>query len=106
MLVGPEVPSPTVTIIFNNPERKIMKTLRKILAALMLTCVLSIAALAGEIGTGVAQAPPPPSVTGEIGTGNSATAEVAGEIGTGASVTVDPITGIALSLLQSLLALF
>lgn len=83
-----------------------MKTLRKILAALVLTCVLSIAALAGEIGTGVAQAPPPPSVIGEIGTGSSATAEVAGEIGTGASVTVDPITGIALSLLQSLLALF
>lgn len=85
-----------------------MKTLRKFLAATVLTCALSIAALAGEIGTGVAQAPPPPSVTGEISTGNTATAEagVAGDIGTGVASTVDPITGIALSLLQSLLALF
>jgi hypothetical protein len=107
MLVGPEVPSPTITTIF-NPEREIMKTLRKILAAMVLTCVFSIAALAGEIGTGAAQSPPPPSVTGEMSTGNTATAEagVAGEIGTGVASTVDPITGIALSLLQSLLALF
>lgn len=107
MLVGPEVSSPTITTIF-NPERKIMKTLRKILAATVLTCVFSIAALAGEMSTGVAQAPPPPSVTGDMSTGNSATAEstVTGDMGTGASVTVDPITGIAFSLLQSVLALF
>jgi hypothetical protein len=85
-----------------------MKTLRKFLAALVLTCVLSITTLAGEISTGVAQSPPPPSVTGDMGTGSSATAEstLTGEIGNGAASNVDPITGIALSLLQSLLALF
>jgi hypothetical protein len=108
VLVGPEIPSPTATTSFNNPERKIMKTLRKILAATVLTCVFSLAAMAGEIGTGVAQAPPPPSVTGEISTGSSATAEtnLTGDMGTGASATVDPVTEIALSLLESLLALF
>jgi hypothetical protein len=107
MLVGPEVPSPTITTIF-NPEREIMKTLRKILAAAVLACVFSIAALAGDMSTGVAQSPPPPSVTGDMSTGNSATAEstVTGDMGTGAASTVDPITEIALSLLQTLLALF
>lgn len=85
-----------------------MKTLRKILAATVLTCVLSIAAMAGDMGTGFTETPPPASVTGDMGTGRSATAEttVTGDMGTGASVTVDPITEIALSLLQSLLALF
>jgi hypothetical protein len=107
MLVGPEVPSPTITTIF-NPERENMKTLRKILAATVLTCALAFPAMAGEMSTGVAQSPPPPSVTGDMSTGNSATAEstVTGDMGTGAASTVDPITGIALSLLQSLLALF
>lgn len=85
-----------------------MKTLRKIFAATVLTCALSLAAMAGDMSTGVTQAPPPPSVTGDMSTGISTTAEstVTGEMGTGASVTVDPITGIARSLLQSLLALF
>ena len=85
-----------------------MKTLRKILAATVLTCALSLAVIAGDMGTGVAQAPPPPSVTGEMSTGNTATAEttVAGDIGTGATATLDPITEIALNILHSLLALF
>lgn len=85
-----------------------MKTLRKFLAALVLTSALSIAAMAGDMGTGVTQTPPPSSVTGDMGTGSRATAEstLTGDMGTGAASTVDPITEIALSLLRSLLALF
>jgi hypothetical protein len=86
-----------------------MKSLRKVLALTTLTFVLTCTVFAGEMSTGVASPAPQQqsaSVTGEMSTGNTATAEVAGEIGTGAASTVDPITGIALSLLQSLLALF
>jgi hypothetical protein len=88
-----------------------MKSLRKVLAITVLTLVLTCSVFAGEMSTGVASQPPDQqsaSVAGEISTGNTATAEttVTGDMGTGASVTVDPITGIALSLLQSLLALF
>jgi hypothetical protein len=107
MPVGPEVPSPTVTTVFNNPERKIMKTLRRILAATVLTCALTLSAMGGDIGTGVAQTPPT-RATGDIGTGISATAgpTVTGDIGTGVASAVDPVTEIVLSLLQGVLALF
>jgi ABC-type oligopeptide transport system substrate-binding subunit len=85
-----------------------MKSLRKVLALFVLTLALTCTTIAGEMSTGVASTPPQQqsaSITGEMSTGNTATAD-AGEIGTGATATVDPITGIALSLLQSLLALF
>jgi hypothetical protein len=55
---------------------------------------------------------PPPqqqnaSVAGEMGAGSTTTATtLTGDIGTGVASTVDPITEIARSLLQSLLALF
>ena len=85
-----------------------MKPLQKFLAALVLTSTLSIAAMAGDIGTGVIQQPPPPSMTGEMSTGNSATSQstATGEIGTGVASTLDPVTETVLSLLQGVLALF
>jgi len=68
-----------------------MKTLRNLLAAMALTCGLCISVMAGDMGTGVA-------VSGDMGTGKAATAT--------ATSSADPITEIALNLLQSVLALF
>ena len=68
-----------------------MKTLQQLLAAMALTCVLCISVMAGDMDTGVA-------VMGDMATGNAATAT--------ASSSADPITEIALNLLQSVLALF
>lgn len=83
-----------------------MKSLRNLLAALLLTCALCISAFAGEIGT-QGYAP------GEIGTQGIATSNMdTGEtatapgVGTGVTAATDPVTGIALSLLQSALSLF
>jgi len=68
-----------------------MKTLRKLLAAAVLTCALTFSAMAGDMGTGIAQTPPQ---------------RVTGDMGTGVASTVDPVTEIVLSLLQGVLALF
>jgi hypothetical protein len=51
-----------------------MKSLRQILATATLTLVITLSASAGEMGAGIVQPPPPPSVTGEMGAGNAATA--------------------------------
>jgi hypothetical protein len=88
-----------------------MKSLRKVLALFVLTLALTCTGIAGEMSTGVASTPPQQqgaSVTGEMSTGNTATAEAgaAGNMGTGAAATLDPITEIALNFLNSLLALF
>jgi hypothetical protein len=81
-----------------------MKTLRRLCAVFVLTLALALSAFGGEITTGVTAPPPPPpesqaTTTGEITTG------VTGEISTGVTTT-DPVTEIALNLLQSLLSLF
>ena len=87
-----------------------MKSLRKVLALTVLTLALTCTIFAGEMSTGVTQPPPrqpSASVTGEMSTGNTATTGgMVGDMGTGAASTVDPVTEIVLSLLQSLLALF
>jgi hypothetical protein len=85
-----------------------MKSLRNLFAALALTCVLSVSAFAGNMETvGITS-------TGDMGTQGVAT----GNMDTGATTTApgnmetvgiaatDPVTGIALSLLQSALSLF
>lgn len=87
-----------------------MKTLRKLLATLILTSALTFSAVAGDMGTGIIQPPPPPpppGITGDMGTGNSATAETnaTGDMGTGVASTGDPVTETVLSLLHSLFAL-
>lgn len=84
-----------------------MKSLRNIFAALTLTCVLSVSTFAGEIGT---QGYAPGEIgtqgiaTGDMDTG--ATATTTGDMGTVGIAATDPVTGIALSLLQSVLSLF
>jgi hypothetical protein len=80
-----------------------MKTLRRICTAFSLTLVLTLSAFAGDISTGIIATPPPPDsqalATGEMST------TVTGEIST--SVTaMDPVTEVALNLLQNLPPLF
>jgi len=79
-----------------------MKPLRRICAAFVLTVALTLSAFAGDIHTGITD-PPPPSLdaatTGQIETGYT------GDIHTGVTAT-DPVTEVALNLLQSLLSLF
>jgi hypothetical protein len=82
-----------------------MKTLRRLCAVLVLTLVLALSAVAGDIQTGFTNQPPPPPpesqamTTGQISTG------VTGDIQTGVTAT-DPATDVFVSLLQSLLSLF
>lgn len=79
-----------------------MKTLRTFCAACVLALMLAVPALAdGHIETGIAPPPPAPAPT----TTESGTSSVAGHIETGVAPT-DPVTTAALSLLQSVLALF
>ncbi len=83
-----------------------MKSLRNIFAALALTCVLSVSVFAGDMDTmGITS-------TGDMGTQGVATgnmdtgATATGDMGTVGITTTDPVTGIALVLLQSALSLF
>ena len=79
-----------------------MKNLRTLSAAFVLTLVLAAPAFAGIIECPVASPTPPAAAptTTESDTGN-----VAGHIETPVAPT-DPVTTAALSLLQSVLALF
>lgn len=68
-----------------------MKHLRKIFAAAFLACVLACSAFAGEMGTGRTA---------------SATSTTAGDMSAGKAEATSPMTGIALTFLQNVLALF
>jgi hypothetical protein len=80
-----------------------MKSVRQFCAVGLLTCVLSLPVVAGQIGTGVVDPPPPPSSTteGQIGTGVGVTGQI-----TESNEAVDPVTQMALNLVQSVLSLF
>jgi hypothetical protein len=62
--------------------------------ATILTFTLTFSTFAGDIHCGVVSESP------------SQQTSVAGDMATGATVTVDPITGLALDILQNLLSLF
>ena len=80
-----------------------MSRLRHFGIATILTIAVSLSAFAGNIDCGVVGTPPQQvSVTGEMATGASATNET---LSTEATY-IDPVTGLALDILQSLLALF
>ena len=71
-----------------------MKRIQRLIATFVLTIVLTLSAIAGNMpAPGVVEPPPPPSTT------------VTGEMATGVTAT-DPGTDIFLNLLQSLLSLF
>lgn len=77
-----------------------MKTVRQLCAAFMLTLALGLSAFAGNMSTTVVDPPPPSTADGNMST--TATENMT----TGSSEDIDPVTAIALSLLQSLLPLF
>ena len=79
-----------------------MNYLRLSLAAGVLTMVLALPAFAGWMDTGIAS-PLPPTASGEMDT--TSTGAATGEISC-LGVSADPVTDIALSLAQSMLALF
>ena len=81
-----------------------MKKLQPILASVALTLLLSVSTSAGIISTGNPPPPPPPPATTSVATQN-AEAETAGIMETGVAAPV-PVAEIALSVLQSVLALF
>lgn len=68
-----------------------MKNMRLLCAAVMLTLVLASQTFAGQMETLIVSPPPPSS---------------AGQMQTGTSEAIDPVTQIALSLLQSVMSLF
>jgi hypothetical protein len=79
---------------------KIMKKLQQLCAAAVLTLTLGLSTFAGDMGCPGVINPPPPqqsSVTGEMGTPGASAPGVS---------ALDPVTGTALSLLQSILSLF
>lgn len=84
-----------------------MKSLRNLFAALVLTCVLSVSAFAGEMGTqGYAPGEMGTQGIATSSTDTGATATTSGNMDTIGIASTDPVTGIALSLLQSALSLF
>lgn len=81
-----------------------MKNLRTFGAACVLALTLAVPVSAGHIETGVTQPPPPPPASATTATGTD-TGDVAGHIETGVT-SANSLTGAALTLLQSVLALF
>ena len=81
-----------------------MKRLRHFCAAAILTFTLTLSAFGGDIECGVVDPPPPPpsSVMGEMATGVTETNETPSS----ETAYIDPVTGLALDMLQSLLSLF
>lgn len=85
-----------------------MKNLRYLSVTLILTLVLTNAAFAGDgiIWTGYAPPPPPPSTPSRTGVIDPALIASGEELKSEKQTTVDLATEIALSLVQSMLALF
>jgi len=80
-----------------------MNRVRQFCAATVLTLVLTFAVFAGDMATGYVQTPPQQSaVAGDMATGDTAT----DEISSAKPISIDPVTGLALNILQSLLTLF
>jgi hypothetical protein len=82
-----------------------MNRLRQFCAATVLTLVLVFTVFAGDMATGYVQ--PPPQQQQSAFSGDMATGDTATNLTpiTGATY-IDPVTGHALSILQSLLSLF
>ena len=80
-----------------------MNRLRQFCAASILTLALTVSALAGDINCGSVAPPPQQSTTtGDINCGVTLTCQSSST----ETVSLDPVTGLALSLLQSLLSVF
>lgn len=87
-----------------------MKRVGQLCATTLLTLVLTASsAMAGQIPYGVTSTPPPTetSATGDMpGGATSSETSATGNMPFGDTSEIDPVTGLALSLLKSLLSLF
>lgn len=80
-----------------------MKRLQHLCLTSILFITLTIPTFAGDINCGiVSSSPPQTSVTGEMANGATAMDETADA----ETLLIDPVTGLALDILQSLLTLF
>jgi hypothetical protein len=86
----------------NLKENK-MKTLQRLCAGFVLTLALTPSVFAGDMSTGIT-APPPPPDSQSAATGDMSTT-VTGDMSTGVT-DIDPVTEVALNLLQNLPPLF
>lgn len=77
-----------------------MKKMQRPCAALVLTLMLALPSLAGDMATGPGATPPPPMST------TSVTPQGQMDTGSGANNETDSLAEAALGLMQSLLALF
>jgi hypothetical protein len=82
-----------------------VKNLKKLFGAAVLTIVLTLPAFAGGIECGVAPPPPPPATSA---TTEDETLDSTGvtDAGSGEATVNDPVIEAALSLFESVLALF
>jgi hypothetical protein len=85
-------------------QEKNMKKLQPIFASVTLTLLMSVSTSAGIMETGVAQPPPPPA-TATVATQQNTEAEAEGVMTTGVPSS-EAVKEMALSVLQSVLALF
>lgn len=77
-----------------------MKNVRQLCAVVVLTLALAISTFAdGTVHTGIVDPPPPPSTEGNMGTGSADTTGPSGD-------AADPVTALALGLVQNVLSLF
>lgn len=83
-----------------------MKNLRQLCMAVILTLMLTAHTFAGQMPTTVTDPQPPSSSAASMTTDGQINTLVAGQIHTTSSEVVDPVTEIAISLLQSVLPLF
>ena len=78
-----------------------MKLLRKTFATALLSLLLSVPASAGDMPGGIITLPPPPNHQQSL-----ATIEVSVTSPGCAAIALDPVTEIAVNMLQSVLSLF
>ena len=81
-----------------------MNYLRRFCSISVLIFALTISTFAGDIHCGVVSPPPEQkaSITGNMATGATETSDTSSD----ENLFVDPVTGLALDILQSLLSLF
>lgn len=82
-----------------------MKTLRRYCAALTLALTLALSAFAGEMTTGFTTPPPPSSASAETTPGEMQAGSANGMSTTSSGADVNSVAGIALTLVQNVLAL-
>ena len=81
-----------------------MKTLKQVCMAAALTLLLGLSAFAGDIQIGAPSPPPPPVASSSSATTAPGDIHIPGYIGTPAGPS-DPVTAVALSLLQTVLSI-